>query len=390
MARRVACPFCNTAFETELPPGQRQPCPRCGETVLLPEGTSLLDEASTVAARPATEHAPPGNTRPAWKSAVLYLVSMVLLAVASTGIYLWLVPPKPPTPEEIGAAPPATKPPALLGGLRRLPASTNVAVALQPSALLQYAERKQQDPTQLLQQAGLPSTLFENLRKVGIPPEQVDHFVLGLAIGSEAIPSWSAVLVLRREIADEATFRREWKVKPNIDKPGWFAAELFGLPCEMTKPDDKTYLFASSARDLDAMAKRKPEGIEQLSAGLRNSIQWLSPASFFWVATDSEDWSKNKALVAFSAILKQPDWPKKLDGLRAIAAGLSMEPEMQMKLAVRTADTTTAKALTLKGMEALKAEEASGLFEGDWASWTLKFDPPQELMRVLRRVAESK
>jgi hypothetical protein len=117
--------------------------------------------------------------------------------------------------------------------------------------------------------------------------------------------------------------------------------------------------------------------LDHLPQGLRDSLDRLSPASFAWLATDTArpDWAANPSLQAATLFLKQPDFAKRFEKMQAFAIGLAPEPELQLGMAIRSAD---AKATGEKYRERATAAKGSVAVEGDWATLKLPFDPPQD------------
>jgi hypothetical protein len=139
--------------------------------------------------------------------------------------------------------------------------------------------------------------------------------------------------------------------------------------------------------DLDA-AKKPSAGVPDFRAGVRESIARLSPSSFVWAATDSTDWSKVGGLKIAADLVKQPDLPKRLDGVRAVAAGLSFEPEMKLSVRVRWADERGAKELATAMTDRFKEAKAQVTVSGEWADAVVPFDPPKDALGVLKKALE--
>jgi|GEM_PF-1989793 len=385
MMARVYCPFCNTAFETELPPGQRTTCPRCDESFAIP--TQAQEQTQTSAAVDSGDVSPQSSRKP-WL--IVSILSLLLVGVATALLYFRDAQQPQPIVQNEGV-PAATKPPIMLAGVRLMPANTSIIAAIQPSPLLQYAKRTNKEPGALLAEMGLPASLFTTLANLGIPAEQVDHFAIGVSMNAaELPPPIYAVLLLRTELKEDSDLRKAFQATPNPDKPGRFNAELFGLGMTMTKRDGKTYLFASNDKNLDALNDRKPEGIDHLRPGVRETLGELSPASFLWIATDSEEWNKNTLLSVAATVGKQTELLKKLEGIRAIGLSLSIEPDLQLRLAVRTPDETTAKSLSQKLGEATEKDKGESDSHDAWVQLRVPFEPPQNILKQIRKVAEAK
>lgn len=390
MTLRVACPFCNTGFDVAGTP-QRVSCPRCGEAVPvkpaddsgLPSpsinGDGAYLDASCTEAPPA-----PSGLKP------LALIAAALFTAVAVGIGVWLagfLTPKEKPPEVVKTnTPRPTWPPQTLSGLRYLPTDSQLVFAIQPSPLLQYAERTKQDPNRVMADGGLPKQIFDWLSDAGIQPDQIDHVAVGVKL--DGIPPFAVLLSLREPLANEGQFYKGLKAKRDVDKnlyrvPVGSLAVTVGL----VKVDDTKYLFASRDEDLD-LAKKPHEGVGQFRKGLQESIQKLGPASFFWLATDTQDWKANASLSLLASVgMKQGDLWKTFDPkLRATAVGLALDGEPKVTAAVRYDDNAT-MAQRVKGW-AEKVKEAQGetFGEGEWAGATVPLNPTEACGKVLKLI----
>jgi hypothetical protein len=82
---------------------------------------------------------------------------------------------------------------------------------------------------------------------------------------------------------------------------------------------------------------------------------------------------------------KQPDLPKKLENLRSVALGLSLEPEMRLTLAVRSPDSTAAEAMAKNWKERFSEAKAEVNRDGSWTTGRIPFDPPKEVLGQLKK-----
>ena len=365
----LTCPFCNTAFDLPSLPG-RVVCPRCGEAIpakMLPAKTG---PAITAAERQGPSETAPGRLglRP------VTLFGILLLVGSLVGLGLWYssTSQKPDSAGSGSKAPPATRPPNALPGLLRLPPETQIALALQPAPLIQYAERVGLSPEAMLAELGLPVGLVSGLKNAGIPPESIDHLVLGVSLSESPLPRLSMALFLREPIAGERHFREAVKFRQNADKPGRAKVDLPGipLPMEMLTVDATTYLFSSDERSLDGMAKPK-ENADFLKLGLRESIRKVDPASFAWVATDNLAWADLPTLKLLAPLIQQPDLPKRLKGIRAIALGLTLRPELAAQGSVRFADPKAAGEFETRAKPKLAETKIAMERDEEWVSLTM-------------------
>ena len=361
----LTCPYCNTAFDAS--DVERSVCPRCGEAMpakLLPPGSGPRESAGD---RPA-----PVESKPAVRAVRIF--AALLLIVALVGLGFWYFGPnqKNVTEATNATVPPATRPPLALPGLRYLPADAQVVLALQPSPLLQYAERTGKTPEELLADWGLPAGVLNGLKKAGVPLEGIDHFVLSAGFPDVGLPRLSIALALREPIRDESEFRRVLNVRQNADKPGRAKVELPGvpLPMEMHKVDDKIYLFSSDGATLDGMVKPKANS-DFLPAGVRDSLGTLDPASFAWVASDNRDWANLPVLKLIAPLIRQPDLPKRLKGTRALAIGLTLRPDLAAQVNIRFHDSKAAGEFEAKAKLKLAETKIGLALEKEWIALEL-------------------
>lgn len=394
MTLRVSCPFCNSGFDlpATLPPG-RVPCPRCGEAVPVKplDGTvvpqpSLNGESLRTGGPPVVVEAPsaPSGLRP------LILLAAAAFAAVAVGIGVWLGDFWKDKPQPDVAKPPparATWPPQTLAGLRYLPSDSHVVFAMQPSPLLQYAERTKQDANAVLADGGLPKPVFDWLSEAGIAPEQIDHVAVGVKFEG-LVPPFAVLLALRQPLDDEGKFLSRLKAKRNPDK-NLHTLHVAALIADvsMVKVDDTKYLFALREEDL-APAKKPADGGTHFRKDLQESIGKLSPSAFVWLATDTHDWTANKTLEFLATVgMGQAERFKRFDPkLRAAAVGLSLESELKVRVSARYLDAPTATAREKSWKEVVAASKGESAADGEWATATLPLNPTETCGKVLKLV----
>jgi hypothetical protein len=383
MPVRVSCPYCNTAFDlAAVPPARRSPCPRCGESVPVRGESEEPGPPPSLNGEPAPVH----HAAPPPRSAGLLVASVGLTLLVLAGFAVWIFvlrPANPSGPSTSATKPtlaPATKPPPILSGLKYLPRDTQVLLAVQPSPLLQYAERTNQNPKKVFETLGLPKALFDGFADAGFPPEAIDHVTVGASVTD---PRFVAALVVRTPI-DESRVREKLKAKVIADRRERMTADLGGVPVTLTRADDRTLLFAMRESDLDAAGKPSA-GLPDLRSGLRESVDRLSPASVAWLATDSTDWAQVPGLKLAAGFAGQPELPKRLEGVRAAAVGLSFEPNLRLRVQVRAADAATAKGFGDALGRRLADAKATVTTADEWTAADVPFDPPQKLFDLLRK-----
>lgn len=352
MTVRVSCPFCNAGVPlSELPQTGRVPCPRCGESFVVKPGD--LDAAATLSTVSANgEYVPPARAEaPSNLRAMWPLMLMGLLfaaAVIGGGLYAILrSDTKPTVPAPAEAKPPATMPPAGMAGLAYLPADTSLVLAVQFGPLIAYGGRTHADPRQLLTDAGVPGPVFAALDRLGLPLDQLDQLCVGLVVPADSpLPRAVVSLRLTRPVADESAFLRQLKATQYTAPSGatLYRGVDLGVPgsFHLAKADGRTYVFATAPDDLDDVSKAAGRGSGHLPQGMKDSMARLSPASLAWAATDSSDWADRPLVKVVAELAKQPTLTARLAGVRAAAAGLSLEPEPQATAAIRAATSDAA------------------------------------------------
>ncbi|MBY0458702.1 MAG: zinc-ribbon domain-containing protein, partial [Gemmataceae bacterium] len=250
MSVRLSCPSCNTRFTLDaLPEHRRATCTRCGD--VFPVRGEVVENAGPAPVAPVPP-APPAKGG-FWTMPRVAL--LVLLLVASGGMVWWGVNyvrenerQKQPPPPALGATPPTQ-----LRGLGYLRPDCNVAMAVQPGPLLAYAERTGQDPRAVLSQTGLPDITRGLLDSLGLELAQVDHLVIGIRLGDDAL-RFGLVLVLKQPPADEDAFLAKLKAQPSPTKKGLYSVSFgrfpLGLVAERARPE--VWCFALDAKDLTA------------------------------------------------------------------------------------------------------------------------------------------
>jgi hypothetical protein len=188
------------------------------------------------------------------------------------------------------------------------------------------------------------------------------------------------VLALRAEPADKAAFQKALKAeKPTTEKGQLRHTVDLGLvfPFTMTSPDPLTYLFATDPKDLDPAAGAKGRGSGHLPAGLRESMGKLSPASVAWVATDATNWAGRPAVKLAAEALQQRDLPERLAKVRAVTAGVSLEPDPRLTAAVRAPDEAAGRKLQDAVAAALAGRDPPVQIggSGEWVTVESLFDP---------------
>jgi DNA-directed RNA polymerase subunit RPC12/RpoP len=372
---QLECAFCKATFNGDATL-RMTVCPQCGESTPVKVSTGTTTD-TPLSAKPS------GGL---WKWSILATVLIVL----GSGYYFWNKSQKKPTVEPDKPYVPATKPPALLPTLKYLPKDSQIIASLQPSPVWQYAERTGQHPTDLLEQLGLPAGVLTGLADVGLAPEKLADITVSARV-NELPPRLVIVLSLREPLKDPTRLRQKLqaKVKDPTQRDVW-TVQLPNVPLysfSLLEVNDRTLVLCSNENDLE-LARKPHAGVNDLSQGMKESIDRLSPSSMAWVATSQEDWAKLKSVELLSTVLKKPEIAQRLTGLRAAAACLSLEPELTIRMAVMTADIASAKAMMEKQQD--KAKETNAILgtNGAWVELSVPVDPPKDHLPKLKRWLE--
>lgn len=385
MADRVSCPYCNATTELgEVPASGRVSCSRCGEAFPVKHspasGNGQLTGPYPVPSTPA----PPI----ARSFGPLALIGLVLGSVVLGGGLYAILRTKPAPPSDTGTPatgkPPAVFPPSAVPGLQYLPAETNVAFVVQPGPLLTYAERSGTDPQKLLASVGIPDRVTTTLSQLGLTLAEIDHLAGGAVIDDKSPLRVVISLTLRAPHPDEAAFLKGLKATKPADSriPGHHRVQVAGIPADMVKSGDRTYvvfLVGVEPKDLEAAANPTRTGVP---TALKDSLLKLSPASVAWVATASEAWSEKKAVSVVAQFLRQPELVKRLAPIRALAAGMSLEPDPKLSVSLRGKDAAAVAELKAS-LEKSFSEKATVTADADWATAEGPVDAVNGLTGVL-------
>jgi hypothetical protein len=309
----ATCPFCNALLGDASPAA----CPRCGEK---------LNDTPSASPTPGREPI----SQPLWFRLGFFASCVVSTVVLVAGL-AWVNRERPAAstvpPPDVG---PATVSPLGVPALGYLSPKTNAVAALQMRPLAEYAKRVGIPPKRLLGDLGMPVSIIDDLAAFGLPFESIDHFALGFVLDSDnAIPGVTIVAVLNSAPADPNA------VVAALAKSKWPGVTAVWL-------DAKTLAIGTNP---DAVPKApKPPGAEHFSSSLRETIgKQVSPASWGWLATDSQMWAESPTVKSLVLVVKKPDLAASIGPLRAFAAGVSLEPEFTFSLALNADDAATAK-----------------------------------------------
>lgn len=384
MTERVSCPYCNTGISpSHTPDSGRISCPRCGECFVIPPPSdahsALAGEKGIIPVSVNGTYSPTTGDRPRGLGGLrsLALLSGGLTLVIACGFVFFFLP-RSPKQTTTTTAPPiqpaTTQPPAVLPGLGYLPPHSQLIAAVQPSSLSIYAGRTHTDLRELLVKLGLPQPMMAILDAAALPLEDVESVVAGLIFPEDnAIPQGVIVLALRKPLLNPAAFREALQAKRSTASHGrkHETIAFHGFPLELLERDAKTYIIATDGKLLTAAAQRPRTGISALSTHLRSELTQLSPASCAWIASDSLNWSRKPTMKLLAGLSQNPDLPERLSHLRSFTAGLSLEPDLQLKVMLTTDTTDSASTIRKR----VSAHAVTG--SGDRIEWDTRVDPSQ-------------
>jgi hypothetical protein len=320
----------------------------------------------------------------------LRIVGVVLAIVgASVGVYLNRPKDTPKNePTTSTAVPYATRPPLGLSGLKYLPTSNTLLLAVQPSPLLQYCQRTKTKPEDVLPGLGLPAGIWDTERSLGLNSDALDHMLISL--GDSILPQVAMVLIFRERTPDLSTFSKKLEQRALPDQPGRSQVSFGGLPMLMQRINEQTVALASTKELLESMLQTRPAGTTPLSPDLRDAMTRLSPASFLWLASNSQDWSQSQQFQVVARLGGLDDLPAKLKGIQAFALGYSIEPDLRLTVGFRVPEAKTREAYPQRGENALKPSSVESDTADDWVRWQLKCEPDQRVDRILKKLLDAK
>lgn len=370
MSVPVTCPFCRTVFTlAEVPAARRTPCPNCGESV------QVSADAPTTTAPPLVVPTPAAATPPQTRTSNIVFLSLGLTALIVVGFALWFFfAPKPPDVSHPLTT--ATTPPRSINGLKYIPKDSQVVVVVQPSALDEYAVARGRTADAVLADLGLPADLLKPFADLGLRPQDIHSLVFAANV-DDLRPT--LVLTLRTPPADKGQFHD--KLKTQGRDPA--SVVLGGIPLVMSEVNERTFVFALTDKGLTA-ATTPTAGYDDLSVGVKESIDRISPAAVAWAATDGKEWAKAPQLKLVPAGVLPPEAVAKLDGVRAVGVGVSLEPDLYLSLSVRVNDSTVAKRTADEMAKKLAALEGRATANGEWADAGVPLTPTSEKLPKLK------
>lgn len=397
---RLSCPSCNTSFTLpELPADRRAACPRCGD--VFPIRTFTEEAAATPQVSPQS----PATRRAFGRWSVARSLAVALtMGLVGLGVGLWVYHNRggtPPRDEPEAPRPEAeVLPPTKLRGLGYLPADTNLAFAVQPGAVLQYAVKIGRDPREFILKTGIPAKVLDTVAELGLTLPQIDHLAGGTYIGNGNVElRLTLALVLRRPPADEDAFLARLKAKKQPGGKVRYDVELGSLPMAVERVAPTIWVFGLALGD---DPKRNFEAVEKggygpggghFPAGLREMIATrVPPDSAAWFATNDESWADKPGVrLVLGELMKRKEWLPTLERGRAAAAALSLGDEPRVRLFVTAADEATGQRLREYFRErAAKDERVRHGGGGGLAFLDAPIDPTEAFATLQRFIGEAK
>ncbi|VTT96439.1 unnamed protein product [Gemmataceae bacterium] len=345
MAVRLSCPSCNTEFtRPELPANRRAACPRCGDEFPVRAWQDVPDAAPAAAPATPVQPPPPAPVRrkPVFSRA---LVLAVVVACVGIGVSYWVARDRGQKAKQAAAAmrpEGAVLPPAELEGLGYLPADTNVAFAVQPGAVVAYARQTNQDPRDVVIQAGVPARVLDTLTRAGLTLGQIDHIAGGTSLGDAVAEiRLTLVLVLRRPLDDPDAFLAALEAKHNPANHEQYGVTFAGLQLLLARPSPTVCVLGFDAKkDFAAVAERHGPGGTHYRADLARRIATQVPAdAAAWVATADGQWAEKPAvLMVIDQFLQRKEWLPVLARGRAGIAALVLGERPRLWVIVKCVD----------------------------------------------------
>jgi hypothetical protein len=336
------------------------------------------------AAIPAVSYPAEKLTSPKWFKPALYASCVASVVILAVGLWWVFSEPKRPVTIPTTRDPDGVGPPITLAGVGYLPGTVQLVAAVRPGPL-------GADPRPRLAEIGLPKPILDALDRLGVPLSQIDHVAVGVtALPNNAIPQVFASLVLNRPPSDEdAVLKAVGAERVSGGDHPRYKATVGGVPVHALRVSPTVYVFATEPKDLDAVGQNRPAMGDQLRPVLREAMMnRLSPASFAWaVAVGDDRWVDLPSVKLLASIFKRDDLLTRFATGRAVAAGLSLEPDPWLRVAVQAAD----ERVVANWFGQQLAGEGTVVEMGDgWASAATPVPLPDIATRLSKLIPPSK
>jgi hypothetical protein len=397
----LTCPFCNARVTATpgLIAGSRITCSRCGEPFPLKTDIQIPPGITPGAPQGFASPTLPPMGKPYRRNRLVAGVVLGVMGVmAATGLAYALLtqdtrrehdkalprrsrrPALPPLKEKekeppVVAVDPVV--PARLAALGYLPADTGFVAGLHVQEMLASPAGKD------LRQRPLKIATYE-LRLdtvkdlVGLPPEEIDHVILGVTVREGDMPDATPPVHLvvrtrspfdRKQLLEklEAGKSRPEKT-PTGGKRDVYSVKVQNLPMALWLADERTFVLGLFTK-LERVPEKPAEGIDHLPADLRQAInERLTTGMPLWLAGHAQDWSKT-LLPSLVGVFKDVPMLDQIDKVRTFAVGVVPEKPVKVQGAFRCADESTAKKLESEQLAPRAKKEPDALKYGREGAW---------------------
>jgi hypothetical protein len=395
------CPYCNAAVPVPAGTraGQRVPCPRCGEsfTLLAAQAADAgiqVEGPSAVTAMPphADPGALPGLTRKPRNWVIAAAVLGVMAIMATVGLTFALYTQAERRANDLGLKQPprrhllpfdrpdtdTTAPvrPDQFAALGYLPPDTNVILAIHVAELLRDEAGRQllNTPVTIARQELRPGQLAD---WCGLPRDEIDHLVLGLATEDPVLPRVNLVVRTRHPYqADRVRAALKAERAPEGGKKELYQ---FALPNLSFKPvvwflDDRTLALGLIPSHLEAVPAEPRAGLAQLAPELRELLKERVEQAPVWAAGLVEEQARGLVGSLFPRLPRKEQ--ERWTNLRSFAAWAQLQKQVRVGAALHCRDEQAAeglaKSLTAPGPEGESPVKAFP--DGSWVTLQWKGD----------------
>ncbi|HXG13193.1 MAG TPA: hypothetical protein VNK04_25775 [Gemmataceae bacterium] len=332
----LACPYCNAyvTVPADAAPGQRVPCPRCGEAFPYRPREGVAPVAVALASPASPAVAVPHRRWPNW--AVAGVVLGVMAMMAAIGLF-WALKTVPDRRSRDRKEP-----------VGYLPGDVDMAVMVHVTRTMDDSAGRQ-----FLRQFGLGPGSGNgpiNLEKwTGLRAEDIDQVAVGLKVKDHTFPPRLTLVVQTRHPYDLDVIRKALSAKRPIERSGklLYPVTLGSVPAELWCPTDTLLVLGLEPSDLDAVPLTPQSGIQHLAPPIQALLlrDCLDPNAQAILVADTKEWEKRAPWLAFGlkpALGKQaPVWTQ----VEAVGLWLRFEQVIHLSAALRCPDEAAARTI---------------------------------------------
>lgn len=264
--------------------------------------------------------------------------------------------------------------PAELPALAYLPEGISAVIAIQMADFLQASQGKN-----TLDDIVLPGTDWRLSRlaaAIGLPPENIDHAVLGMRLTGNRFPPPSFLVVHTVQPISE-DWLRDHLMAEALPEPNRFRCKLANPPLEvgLLRPDDtRVLVFTYELKDLDAIPADKANDKNRLSPNLRKLIaERVGSAPHAWLCVHGLDWSQ-PVLVQLAKLLPQ-EFRGPLPNLRDLAVRVETGKKTVLLASIRCDNDKVGKWRELLDKWLNSDDRAKISVKDDWLMVQLTMSP---------------